>query len=298
MDAVRHRLEYALLRLGAASLRAVSYRMALWLGWLAASASFAAAPGLRREADRRLLQVFGAECSAKRRRAIAQASWRNFLLTAVEIIRAPFMAPEWLRRAVPLDEILAVLRPLQDAKRGAVLACPHMGSWEMAGTACVKAGVPIFSIAGRQRNRLFDEYLARTRSAMGIETLIRGEGLMRSVLHRLKGGQVLALLPDVRMPTEGVRVRFLGHEANVWPGAALFARLADVPVVPVVNLRRGWTGHDVRLFPLIHPERQAERDADIQRMTQAVFDCFDEAIRAEPGQWFWHNRRWILDPIG
>ena len=40
-----------------------------------------------------------------------------------------------------------------------------------------------------------------------------------------------------------------------------------------------------------------DRDADILRMTQQVMDLVEEAIRADPGQWFWYNRRWILEPV-
>jgi lauroyl/myristoyl acyltransferase len=31
-------------------------------------------------------------------------------------------------------------------------------------------------------------------------------------------------------------------------------------------------------------------------MTQATMDLFDRAIRQQPDQWFWYNRRWVLDP--
>jgi lauroyl/myristoyl acyltransferase len=33
-------------------------------------------------------------------------------------------------------------------------------------------------------------------------------------------------------------------------------------------------------------------------MTQQVLTIVEEAIRADPGQWFWYNKRWILDPVG
>ena len=35
---------------------------------------------------------------------------------------------------------------------------------------------------------------------------------------------------------------------------------------------------------------------DCVRMTQEVFDVAEKAIRETPEQWFWFNKRWILDP--
>jgi len=32
-------------------------------------------------------------------------------------------------------------------------------------------------------------------------------------------------------------------------------------------------------------------------MTQAIFDIIEAAIRTDPSQWFWYNKRWILDPL-
>jgi len=32
-------------------------------------------------------------------------------------------------------------------------------------------------------------------------------------------------------------------------------------------------------------------------MTAAVLSEIERAIRQDPGQWFWYNRRWVLDPV-
>jgi KDO2-lipid IV(A) lauroyltransferase len=99
------------------------------------------------------------------------------------------------------------------------------------------------------------------------------------------------------MPTPGVKVQFLGRDANVGPGMAQFARHAGVPIIPALNIRHGWASHEGVVYPPIEPDPTADKTADIQRITQAVFDVFTEAIRRDPGQWFWFNKRWVLDPL-
>ena len=39
------------------------------------------------------------------------------------------------------------------------------------------------------------------------------------------------------------------------------------------------------------------QEVDALRLTQLVMDVVDAEIRKDPGQWFWYNKRWILDPL-
>ena len=39
------------------------------------------------------------------------------------------------------------------------------------------------------------------------------------------------------------------------------------------------------------------KEADWTRMTQQGMDIFDQAIRKHPDQYFWYNKRWVLDPL-
>jgi KDO2-lipid IV(A) lauroyltransferase len=174
---------------------------------------------------------------------------------------------------------------------------PHFGSWEFGGMAMAQTGLPLLVIAGKQRNPLFDDYLTASRKGAGIEIVMRGASTLRKVISRLKEGRFMAVVADVRMPTPGVKVQFLGREANVGPGMAQFARHAGVPIIPALNIRHGWARHEGVVFPPIEPDPLADKTADIQRMTQAVFDIFTEAIRRDPGQWFWYNKRWLFDPV-
>ncbi|MFO1522196.1 MAG: hypothetical protein U1G05_09190 [Kiritimatiellia bacterium] len=92
-------------------------------------------------------------------------------------------------------------------------------------------------------------------------------------------------------------VRFLGKEANVVAGMGMFARMADVGVIPVILTRQGWTTHHWLAHEPIFPDAKADRDEDCRRITQAVMDIFDDAVRRHPDQYFWYNKRWVLDPL-
>jgi KDO2-lipid IV(A) lauroyltransferase len=297
MASLRHRLEFAAL-LGVKGLAGLlPYRAALALGWLLAVLGFRLLRFRRAEAVRRIRSVFGPELTARRAEAIAWEAFLNFIFTAIESMRGEKVDEAWLQAHLDEAGFFEALRRHTAESRGAILALPHMGSWELAGAACRVRHVPLFSIAGKQKNPLFNDYLNRQRSRSGIDILVRGDATLKQALRNLKQGRHFAILPDVRMPTPGLLVPFLGSIANVGAGMALFARLANAPLYPVLLKRKGWTRHTLRLLDPVLPDPAASREADLQRMTAEVFARFEQAIRANPGQWFWYNKRWILDPV-
>jgi len=179
-----------------------------------------------------------------------------------------------------------------------VLAIPHTGNWDLAGVGIAAFGFPIFFITGRQHNPLTDGYLNRMRGATGVETISRGDPtLLRQVLRNLKHGKILGIMPDLRSKRQGITVRFLGGEANVFGGMAAFAHQARVPVFPAVATRIGWARHRWRLLEAVVPDPAADRDAELLRLTQCVLEQHERAVREEPEQYFWYNKRWILDPF-
>jgi KDO2-lipid IV(A) lauroyltransferase len=295
---LKYRIEFALLVAVKALVNALPYRAALVLGWLLALLGFHVLRFRRTEAVRRIRSVFGNNIGGRTPDAVAWEAFRNFLFTAVESMRGETVDAGWLARYMPSDGGLFDTMARQAASgKGAIMTLPHMGSWELAGSACRVRRIALFSIAARQKNPYFNEYLNRQRSRSGIDILVRGDASLKAVLRNLKQGKCFAILPDVRMPTPALAVPFLGSTANVGAGMAMFARQADAPIFVVILTRIGWSRHEAVLHGPFRHNPDAPRDEDLLRLTREVFACFDEAIRKNPGQWFWYNKRWILDPV-
>jgi KDO2-lipid IV(A) lauroyltransferase len=293
----KHIFEYGALRVLSALLNVLPYRGALLVGWLGAWKAFFIFRFRRKEAESRIRSVFGNTLSDSEVRHIAWRAWRNIVFSGVEIIRVKKITPEWIARVFVNTDFLQKLAAYGDTGLGAVFATCHMGSWELPAIAAHFYGLPVFTFAAKQKNPLVDEYMNRLRTNHGVETLIRGSGEIRAVLRKLKAGQMLAILPDVRMRTPGVRVPFLGGEANLGEGMALFARHCGIPIVPCIVTRIGWAKHRLDVYDPIRPDPNLDRDKDITRMTAAMMQIIESAIRKDPAQWFWFNKRWILDPL-
>ena len=289
----KHVIEYSLLRGMSGLARLLPYRAALALGWGLAALSFGLSSKLRNRARRRLKQVFGTTCDDKGLRRIAWISWRNLVFNAIEALRIPSLTAGWVRKVVIQNDIPKILDVLKE-NRGVVLAIPHMGNWELAGVGGQLLGLSITTIARRQKNPLTDAYLNRMRAHTGMVTLLTDSKALTGIIRALREGRVVAILPDLRAKTRSVRVRFLGVETDLPTGMALFAREAGAPIVPSYAMREGWARHRWVVHEPIRPDPSLDRDADIQRMTQAVMDVLDAEIRAHPEQYFWYNKRWVL----
>ena len=299
---VRYRLEYGAVVAFGALVRALPLAAAQVLAWPLARLAYALMGSRRREAQRRLRFVLGLDVPERTIRRAAWISLRNTAFNLVDMLRIRQLDGATLRRLLPqTDEAVESLRGrlAEAGGRGVVLALPHCGNWDLAGSLVELSGFPIFSVAARQRNPFMNDLMNRMRGGHGMEVLERDGGprVYLEMLRRIRRGQIFAILPDTRSRTPALPVPFLGGTANLARGMALLACQAGVPIVPLVMRRVAWRRFEIEAFPSLFPDPAADRDAEELRLTREVIAHFDAAIRATPEQWFWYNKRWVLDPV-
>jgi KDO2-lipid IV(A) lauroyltransferase len=296
---LKHRVEYAFFCFWGWVFKATPYRVALSLGWGVAWIGHYLVRYRVALVHRRIREVFP-DMPARRVRHVAWISWRNFVFNIVDTFRLPRINEAWLRRyMVDYEYTLERVHQYLPPGRGAVGVSLHMGSAEVQAVSLQRMGVDVFVITGAQKNRLVDAKLNAMRGATGIDCIPKsaGSGLFKQVFRRLKQGGVLTMLADLRQPSGGVDIDFLGGRASVVPGMGLFAKKCGVPVVYSIITREGWVRHHLQAYDPIFPDDGLSTEVDVQRMTQMVFDRFDQAIRERPEQWFWYNKNWVLAPI-
>ena len=291
----KHIFEYAVLLVLSGLIRLLPLRMALALGWLIAAATHFIGRVHVERTRRRVRQVLGPDVPAKQIRHIAWIAWRNLCFNAIEGFRFSQLTPAKIRKQ-PLARLEPALKQiLADSGNGFILATPHMGNWEIAGIAGDLMGLPLFVIVRKQKNQLINAYINRMRRAFDLEVLHREAKMWKGVVDRLKQGKVLAVLPDIGVRARGVAVDYLNNKATIAHGTALFAQLANCPVYPIIVRRVGWTRHDAVLLDPVIPDPSADREADQQRIMQDIMSALSKEILKTPEQYFWHNKRWVLD---
>ena len=287
--------EYAALRAACGVVNAIPYPLAC--ASARGLASLAITCGFKRQRTLERIRGCFPEKSEAEALAIAKFSLANVLMDAVEMIRAPRLTKTWITAHVKDIAVYAErLKAVIDEGRGAVIMVPHAGNWYMAAWAMAQYGIPLSAIAAKQRNPYVNAWMRKQYGS--IDVVERGSAsVMRDILGILRAGRGFAILPDLRVPARDVEVPFLNGTANVSHGGAMFAVATGAPIV-VAIMRRENGFHTFDHLATLRPDPDAkDRKAEACRLTCKAMKLLDAGIRRTPEQWFWYNKRWILQPV-
>ena len=288
-------LEYFLLRFFCALVNVIPYALAMALargfGWI----GFHVVRFKRARTLERIRSVFP-EKSPRECRVIAVRSLQNVLQTGVEMMRAPKLDRAWMDRYVKDgSHYKGLLQEFVDEGKGVVIMEPHSGNWYMAAWAMAKYGLPLFAIAARQRNPKLNAWMNRQYG--DIEVLDRDNRSTLIQIHqRLRDGRAFAILPDLRVRTPDVEVDFLGGRANVSHAGAAFAVNSGCPIVLAVMTRENGR-HVFHYLKALRPDPAADKKEETRRLTREALKLLSDEIVKHPGDWYWYNKRWILEPV-
>lgn len=288
-------LEYFLLRFFCALVNVIPYALAMALargfGWI----GFHVVRFNRARTLERIRSVFP-EKSPRECRVIAVRSLQNVLQTGVEMMRAPKLDRAWMDRYVKDgSHYKGLLQEFVDEGKGVVIMVPHSGNWYMAAWAMAKYGLPLFAIAARQRNPKLNAWMNRQYG--DIEVLDRDNRSTLIQIHqRLRDGRAFAILPDLRVRTPDVEVDFLGGRANVSHAGAAFAVNSGCPIVLAVMTRENGR-HVFHYLKALRPDLAADKKEETRRLTREALKLLSDEIVKHPGDWYWYNKRWILEPV-
>jgi len=229
--------------------------------------------------------------------ALIRASLASYARYWREVFRLPAMdhrvLGQRLSDGVRGDEHL---RAALAAGRGAVLALPHSGNWDMAGVWLVHAHGTFTTVAERLKpESLYRRFIAY-RESLGFEVLpltgpaTSGRPPPYGVLaDRLRANRVVCLMAERDLTRSGVNVRFFSEPTRMPAGSARLAIQTGAALLPVHCSYEGdgW-GVD------IHPPLDTG-SGDIRIVTQALADRFAEDIAAHPADWHMLQPQWLAD---
>lgn len=301
---IRHRLEYAAVRLGVAA-----------FGFLPEGSALALGAGVGWTAGRvfriRMAQVHAnltlafPEADEDWIRRIALGTYRHFGREIASTVRlAGATREDVLRRTevVGLDQLRSAL----EEGRGVVLATGHLGNLEVGAAALTARGIPFMAVARHQRNPLSDLWMRRTRERFGMRILPKMDAA-RDGGAMLAEGTVLALPADQDARIRGVFVDFFGRAASTPAGPAVLALRYRAPLFVGVSLSHPTiSGHYRVLLRRIVPDLARARAGRVAvtALTASYTRVFEAWVRSAPEQYFWMHRRWKTpppsgtDPIG
>lgn len=157
-------------------------------------------------------------------------------------------------------------------------------------------GLPLCAIAARQRNPKLTAWMNRQYG--NIEVLDRdNRSTLSQIRERITSGRAFAILPDLRVREKDVDAEFLGGHANVSRSGAAFAVRCGCPIV-VAAMNRVDGRHVFNHIATLRPDPTAtDIKEESRRLTREAMKLLSRAVMQSPGDWFWYNKRWILEPV-
>ena len=210
---------------------------------------------------------------------VARRAFQNYGRMLTDFLLMGSLTPEELIQRMTIDGLEHVDAALANGK-GAIMAVPHMGSWDMAGSYAGALGYPIAAVAERFPGSLNDA-VVRTRQRFGLNVIALGRSAVRGITQALQANAIVALLCDLEQGP-GVTVQFFGRRAVVPGGPAAIALKPGAALRPACQYVTSPGRHHVHLEPPLTWLAGETKEGLMQR----VVGRFEDFIRQRPDQWY------------
>lgn len=225
--------------------------------------------------------------------ALVRASLMSYGRYWREAFRLPSMNLPALARK--LDDSVLGQEDLDAALasgRGAVIALPHSGNWDMAGVWLAQTRGTFTTVAERLKpESLYRRFIAY-REGLGFEVLPLSGGdrpPFELLCDRLRQNRVVCLMAERDLTRTGVEVEFFGEPTRMPAGPARLAIETGAVLLPAHCWfeNDGWGVH-------IQPQLDTA-SGDVGAITQALADQFAKNIAAHPEDWHMLQPQWLAD---
>jgi len=230
------------------------------------------------------------EFSETQLRSLAEQGMRSYLRYWCDTFRSPDWDTKRIQSTVTVNDVDLLLDPLRN-KRGVIVALPHAGNWDHAGSFFCSQGVPLVTVVERLKpERLFRKFLAY-RQAIGMEALPLDGRVMGTLATRLREGKLVALVADRDLSKSGIEVNFFNGPARMPAGPALLAiRTGADLLTAFVSYTETGIHIDFRKVEIPSGEVEVDR---IKQTVQICANNFADGIADHPEDWHMLQRIWV-----
>jgi KDO2-lipid IV(A) lauroyltransferase len=291
---MRHRLEYAAVRLLIALVRPMPDFLVRACGRALGFAFYALDGAHRRTAERNLAAAFPARTAAERRR-IARRAFGHFGRLLMELLKFSTLPPAAMLARFDVDGAEHARNAYAQGK-GVLFVTGHFGFWELHAIVHALCLQPIAVLARALDNPALNRLLEEIRQKTGNTVLYR-KGTIRRVMRALQAGQGVAVLIDQHIQTrDAIAVDFFQRPAATTSAVAVLALRTGASVVPVFALPIERGRYRIIYEPPVEPPDSESADA-VREFTQRCTDVLEMYVRRRPDLWLWMHRRWREDDL-
>ncbi|GAB2739460.1 phosphatidylinositol mannoside acyltransferase [Kitasatospora kifunensis] len=230
-------------------------------------------------------------------RELSRAGMRSYLRYWMESFRLPTWNDRKIADRIQVEGIEHLVAAME-ARRGAVIALPHMANWDLAGAWVVRhLGFNFTTVAERLKpESLFDRFVAY-REGLGMEVLaLTGSDIsvIGTLARRLREGKLVCLVGDRDLSAAGLPVEFFGETTRMPAGPAALAQRTGAALLPVTLWYDGPVMR-AQIHPPVEVPAELDKQAAKAAMTQAMADVWAAGIARHPQDWHMLQRFWLAD---
>jgi lauroyl/myristoyl acyltransferase len=270
--------------------------VAAGLGWVAGRYCAATMADRRVLVGRNLERVAGRALSEAEKRRGVMAAFDSYARYWMESTRATGATAAELEARMSLEGLGHIQAALA-AGRGAIIALPHLGSWDFGGAWIASTGYPLTVVAEEVKPRALFDWFVEMRAEMGLEVIPLGPTAAGAVGTALRANKLVALVSDRDLVGNGVEVEFFGERTRLPAGPATMALRTGAAILPAaIYLRPKGRCHAVICPALPVARSGGGLRQDVAQVTQNLARELEKLIRQAPEQWHMFQPNWPSDP--
>ncbi|MGB4192014.1 MAG: hypothetical protein WBJ81_05675 [Rickettsiales bacterium] len=236
-------------------------------------------------ADQNLQMVFPKLNITQRKEIITQV-WSNLGYMVAEI---PYLL------ALPKEKFdkYVILKGEEHIKpfvgKRIIICGAHLANWELIGKTIAHCNSKLSAVYREANNKLVNKLVNDLRET-GVDGKLIPKGTLgaKLIIKALQNDEIVCMLLDQRMDA-GIKVPFLGHDAMTASAAADLSIKYECPIIPIQVIRYDNSNFEVVVHPAVEFKNRSAKEIMLE-----VNNLMGEWIKANPGQWFWLHRRWLI----
>ncbi len=175
-------------------------------------------------------------------------------------------------------------------RRGVIALSAHLGNWELGGVTVALLGYPVSAIVLSHEEAKVDAIFVGQRESKGIKVIPLGK--VRRVMRALLRGEVVAILGDRDITSQGIKTPFFGKPAGFPRGTPALTVRTGANILPIFMIRQK-DNHYKFFFEKPFCADLSKNTVEGEReILERWIKILEKYIMLYPEQWFMYYRVW------
>jgi len=287
----RQYLEYFGLRVAGWIVCLLPYRWLLWISRPLGSIVYHLDIRGKAIAMQNLTAAFGEAMDDPEKRRTAEAGYRSFARTMLELFWSPNVTPAFAAKTFRTQGL-----PGAPVGTPCIYVTIHYSNFEWLGLNAALFLGPGIVVAQKLKNPLLGAHFSRLRSSTGHASIPQHRSIARMLAHLRSGGYFCALVDLNLDPGEASVIidQFGGLKTCVTQIHTALALHTGARIVPAECRPLPDGTYEMHYYKAL----EYARDASPQSIAQQCWDVLEPNVRSNPAHWLWSYKHWRFKPSG